>query len=158
MQEETSTVEASLQSSHSSPATTLQVIDIISDSEKTSDFCNINQSIIWIWSNIKESWLTECQLWASWALANLTQWEESKYCPLVSREGGVEAIQGILTRSGHQEFCLSNHSKLLFSFREVAGSPSPLRDKLLLYGKMAVRNIETWKRADIGQVEAMLRD
>merc|ERR1719394_2325752 len=81
----------------------------------------------------------ECQLWASWALANLTQWEESKYCPLVSREGGVEAIQGILTR-------------------EVAGSPSPLRDKLLLYGKMAVRNIETWKRADIGQVESMLRD
>ena len=52
MQEETSTIEASLQSSHSSPATTLQVIDIISDSEKTFDFCNINQSIIWIWSDI----------------------------------------------------------------------------------------------------------
>ena len=29
--------------------------------------------------------LAECQLWASWALANLTQWEEDKYCPLVDR-------------------------------------------------------------------------
>ena len=46
MLEETSTIEAYRQSSHSSPATTLQVIDIISDSEKTFDFCNINQSII----------------------------------------------------------------------------------------------------------------
>ena len=42
--------------------------------------------------------IAECQLWAIWALANLTQWEETKYCPLVAREGGVEAIQGILAR------------------------------------------------------------
>ena len=35
MQDETSTIEASLQLSHSSPATTLQVIDIISDCERT---------------------------------------------------------------------------------------------------------------------------
>jgi len=81
----------------------------------------------------------ECQLWASWALANLTQWDETKYCPLVAREGGVEGIQGILAR-------------------EVTGSPSPLRDKLLMFGKMTVRNIEMWKRADIGQVEVMVRD
>jgi len=80
----------------------------------------------------------ECQLWAAWALANLTQWEEAKYCPLVDREGGLLAIQGILAR-------------------EVTCQPNPLRDKLLLLGKVAVRNIEAWRRAD-GQVEAMVRD
>lgn len=40
----------------------------------------------------------------------------------------------------------------------MTGSPSPLRDKLLMFGKMTVRNIEMWKRADIGQVEVMVRD
>ena len=40
----------------------------------------------------------------------------------------------------------------------MTGSPSPLRDKLLIFGKMTVRNIETWRRADIGEVEAMVRD
>ena len=49
-------------------------------------------------------------------------------------------------------------SEEIFTFREVNGSPSPLRDKLLMFGKMTVRNIETWRRADIGQVEPMLRD
>jgi len=80
----------------------------------------------------------ECQLWASWALANLTQWEEAKYCPLVDREGGLTAIRNIL-------------------LREVDFSPSPVRDKLIALGKMAVRNIETWRRADI-QVDVMVRD
>ena len=48
-------------------------------------------------SNLK-LFSAECQVWASWALANLTQWDEAKYCPLVAKEGGVEGIQGILAR------------------------------------------------------------
>ena len=102
----------------------------------------------------------ECQLWASWALANLTQWDAAKYCPLVAKEGGVEGIQGILARC--LELCKItspiNVAVKVLHFREVNGSPSPLRDKLLMFGKMTVRNIETWRRADIGQVEPMLRD
>jgi len=80
----------------------------------------------------------ECQLWASWALANLTQWEFAKYCPLVDREGGLTAIRNIL-------------------IKEVDFSPNPVRDKLIILGKMAVRNIEIWRRADV-HVDVMVRD
>ena len=38
----------------------------------------------------------ECQLWATWALANLTLFDEDKYCPLVEEEGGLEAVQRIM--------------------------------------------------------------
>ena len=108
-------------------------------------------------SNLK-LFSAECQVWASWALANLTQWDEAKYCPLVAKEGGVEGIQGILARCAAVQSHLVLVSEEIFTFREVNGSPSPLRDKLLMFGKMTVRNIETWRRADIGQVEPMLRD
>merc|ERR1712037_984150 len=71
----------------------------------------------------------ECQLWASWALANLTQWDETKYCPLVAREGGVEGIQGILARCFKSAWKLKQlQINKQISFREVTGSPSPLRD------------------------------
>jgi len=80
----------------------------------------------------------ECQLWAAWALANLTNWEEAKYCPLLDREGGLEAIRNIL-------------------IREVDLSPNPVREKLMALGKMAVRNIETWRRADV-TVDVMVRE
>ena len=92
-------------------------------------------------------------------MANLTQWDETKYCPLVAREGGVEGIQGILARCFKSAWKLKQlQINKQISFREVTGSPSPLRDKLLMFGKMTVRNIEMWKRADIGQVELMVRD
>merc|ERR1719233_2177350 len=35
----------------------------------------------------------ECQLWATWAIANLTKFDEPKYCPLVEQEGGLGQIR-----------------------------------------------------------------
>lgn len=39
----------------------------------------------------------ECQHWAVWALANLTQVYPNKYCSLVEAEGGLEKLNNLLT-------------------------------------------------------------
>lgn len=41
----------------------------------------------------------ECQLWAVWAIANLTKVTPQKYCPLVLEEGGMVAIEKILNHT-----------------------------------------------------------
>jgi len=38
----------------------------------------------------------ECQLWAIWALANLTKVDAAKYCRLVEDEGGLELVEEML--------------------------------------------------------------
>ncbi|KAL3284468.1 hypothetical protein HHI36_018629 [Cryptolaemus montrouzieri] len=39
----------------------------------------------------------ECQQWATWALANLTQVYPEKYCGLVEKEGGLELLQEVIS-------------------------------------------------------------
>jgi len=41
----------------------------------------------------------ECQLWAVWALANLTTVTPEKYCPLVVQEGGLTLVEDILNEN-----------------------------------------------------------
>ncbi|XP_015126725.1 protein zer-1 homolog isoform X2 [Diachasma alloeum] len=41
----------------------------------------------------------QCQHWAVWALANLTQVYPTKYCSLVEAEGGIEKLNNLLTDS-----------------------------------------------------------
>ena len=38
----------------------------------------------------------ECQLWATWVIANLTKVDETKYCPMVEKEGGLKQIKEII--------------------------------------------------------------
>ncbi|KAK9886782.1 hypothetical protein WA026_018435 [Henosepilachna vigintioctopunctata] len=38
----------------------------------------------------------QCQHWATWALANLTQVYPEKYCGLVEKEGGLELLQEVI--------------------------------------------------------------
>ena len=48
---------------------------------------NINyRSLAPIISLLGVSHTRECQLWAAWAVANLTLFDEDKYCPLVEEE------------------------------------------------------------------------
>ena len=58
---------------------------------------NINyRSLTPIISLLSISHTRECQLWAAWALANLTLIDMEKYCALVEEEGGHEAVQSIM--------------------------------------------------------------
>merc|ERR1712059_10037 len=75
---------------------------------------------------------TECQLWATWAIANLTRFDQNKYCPLVQEEGGVRQIKLILDQISQSQ-------------------PSELMDKLLRLCKISLANIETWnKKQEMG--------
>ena len=43
-----------------------------------------------------------CQMWAIWALANLTSVSPSKYCKLVLDEGGLTLMEEILNENSDQ--------------------------------------------------------
>eukprot|EP00092_Neocalanus_flemingeri_P024231 GFUD01026280.1.p1 GENE.GFUD01026280.1~~GFUD01026280.1.p1 ORF type:complete len:410 (-),score=123.66 GFUD01026280.1:114-1160(-) len=75
----------------------------------------------------------ECQLWATWAIANLTKFDEPKYCPLVEQEGGLKYIKEIIEEIISEG--LANTCK-----------PSDVKEKLLGLGQRAVNNIEMWKK------------
>ena len=44
----------------------------------------------------------ECQLWAVWALANLTTVTPEKYCSLVVAEGGLALVEEMLNDNSDQ--------------------------------------------------------
>jgi len=44
----------------------------------------------------------ECQLWAVWALANLTTVTPDKYCSLVQQEGGLDMVEEMLNENSDQ--------------------------------------------------------
>merc|ERR1740128_1592465 len=44
----------------------------------------------------------ECQLWAVWALANLTTVSPDKYCQLVEEEGGLSLVEEMLNENSDQ--------------------------------------------------------
>ena len=44
----------------------------------------------------------ECQLWAVWALANLTTVTPEKYCQLVRKEGGLCLVEEMLNENCDQ--------------------------------------------------------
>ena len=44
----------------------------------------------------------ECQLWAIWALANLTSVTPEKYCHLVVQEGGLTMLEQLLNENSDQ--------------------------------------------------------
>ena len=44
----------------------------------------------------------ECQLWAVWALANLTTVTPEKYCHLVEQEGGLNLVEEMLNENSDQ--------------------------------------------------------
>ena len=69
----------------------------------------------------------ECQLWAAWAIANLTKIDELKYCPLVEEEGGLHLIREIVDDKG------------LTSKRNV-------NEKLIDLGQQVITSIETWRK------------
>jgi len=78
----------------------------------------------------------ECQLWATWAIANLTKFDEQKYCPLVEEEGGLKHVKDII-------------EELISEGLENTCKPSDVNEKLLVLGQRAVSNIEMWnKRQD----------
>jgi len=45
----------------------------------------------------------ECQLWASWAIANLTKVSPEKYCSLVIEEGGLAVLETMLNSNAEFE-------------------------------------------------------
>jgi len=45
----------------------------------------------------------ECQLWAVWALANLTTVSPDKYCQLVEEEGGLALVEEIVNNNSGEE-------------------------------------------------------
>lgn len=75
----------------------------------------------------------ECQLWATWAIANLTKFDEPKYCPLVEQEGGLKLIREIVDEIISEG--LTSKSK-----------PNNVNEKLINLGQRAVTNIETWRK------------
>jgi len=94
---------------------------------------NINyRSLEPIISLLTVSHTPECQLWATWALANLTLFDEDKYCPLVEEEGGLEAVQRIMEDILRESLTEATHC--------------PIRQKLLELGQRATHNILEWKR------------
>ena len=44
----------------------------------------------------------QCQMWAVWALANLTTVTPEKYCKLVREEGGITLVEEILNQNSEQ--------------------------------------------------------
>jgi len=91
---------------------------------------NINyRSLLPIISLLTVRHTPECQLWAAWALANLTRFDSLKYCPLVEEEGGVEQMNLIL-----QQDCLYSNSQ------------AEIYEKLSRYCKMALTNIQVWNK------------
>jgi len=87
----------------------------------------------------------ECQLWATWAIANLTKFDETKYCPLVEEEGGLKCIKEIIEQILTEG--LANTSK-----------PTTVNEKLLEMGQRAVTNIEMWKKrqAQLNEEESLI--
>ena len=64
---------------------------------------NINyRSLAPIISLLGVSHTRECQLWAAWAVANLTLFDEDKYCPLVEEE--VTSYYRVSQKSGSTLF------------------------------------------------------
>ena len=74
----------------------------------------------------------ECQLWAAWAVANLTLFDEDKYCPLVEEEGGLTAITRIMEAILRESLTSSTSSK-------ISG-------RLLELGQKATHNINEHKK------------
>ena len=74
----------------------------------------------------------ECQLWAAWAVANLTLFDEDKYCPLVEEEGGLAAITRIMEAILRESLTSSTSSK-------ISG-------RLLELGQKATHNINEHKK------------
>ena len=72
----------------------------------------------------------ECQLWATWAIANLIKVDKNKYCPLVEQEGGLQQIRNIV------DDIVSNGLT----------RKSDVNDKLIILGKRVVKSIETWRK------------
>lgn len=85
----------------------------------------------------------ECQLWATWAIANLTKFDEPKYCPLVEQEGGLGQIR-------------ENIEELISEGLTSSSTPSLVNEKLVTLGQRAVTNIELWKRQ--AQVDDYVRN
>ena len=74
----------------------------------------------------------ECQLWAAWAVANLTLFDENKYCPLVEEEGGLAAITRIMEAILRESLTSSDSSR-------ISG-------RLLELGQKATHNINEHKK------------
>ena len=95
---------------------------------------NINyRSLGPIISLLSVSHTTECRLWATWAIANLTKFDEEKYCALVEEEGGSEQIQAIM-------------EEILTEVVRQGGPTCPVKQKLLELGQRATNNIKEWKK------------
>ena len=80
---------------------------------------NINyRSLAPIISLLGVSHTRECQLWAAWAVANLTLFDEDKYCPLVEEE--VTSYYRVSQKSGSTLFLPI--CRLLLSFAAISES------------------------------------
>jgi len=106
---------------------------------------NINyRSLSPIISLLSVTHTRECQLWATWALANLTKFDENKYCPLVEQEGGLKHIQEII-------------EEIISEGLTVTCKPNSVNEKLINLGQRAVTNIEMWKKRQL-QVDEYIRN
>ena len=140
---------------------------------------NINyRSLAPIISLLGVSHTRECQLWAAWAVANLTLFDEDKYCPLVEEEvtshhttrafieisrkfvvtvpwlqGGLAALQTIMEEILRESL--------------TSPAPCPVSGRLLELGQRATHNILEWKKkkakieesgVDLIMVEVVKRD
>jgi len=72
----------------------------------------------------------ECQLWATWAIANLTKFDAPKYCPLVEQEGGLQQIREIV------EDIIS----------EGLNRNKNVNEKLVNLAQRVIVSIETWRK------------
>jgi len=72
----------------------------------------------------------ECQLWATWAVANLTKFDEPKYCPLVEQEGGLQQIREIVHDIVSGGMTSNNN----------------VNEKLVNLGQRVIISVETWRK------------
>jgi len=72
----------------------------------------------------------ECQLWATWAVANLTKFDEPKYCPLVEQEGGLQQIREIVVDIVSGGMTSNNN----------------VNEKLVNLGQRVIISVETWRK------------
>jgi len=73
----------------------------------------------------------ECQLWAVWAIANLTKVSPGKYCSLVVEEGGLRAVDAILASSQEPDPCNQTRTDVVHFAQQVRNNVNNWRQSQL---------------------------
>lgn len=64
------------------------------------------------------------QVWALWALANLTTTDGQKYCPFIVKEGGLEMLQSLSNDKRSTDRILDLVNQILNNMNMMYGLPA----------------------------------